>query len=138
MKMICFAALLFSSTAAGAQSQTAPATTQGQSTTAAAQSQPAPASQTQATSCGIACSVDQGSSPAGAAPGTGPIPPKDLARLAANKSDVNRIVCEAQDTLGTRLGAKKVCMTVGQWVEFENDVKDQTRRLEIIGHVDRQ
>jgi invasion protein IalB len=29
----------------------------------------------------------------------------------------NRVICEAQDTIGTRLGRRKVCLTAQQWAE---------------------
>ena len=51
------------------------------------------------------------------------------------KSDVDKLICKKQEEIGSRLGAKKVCMTVAQWLVFQNDVKDQTRRIEILGHV---
>lgn len=122
MKGICFSILLLSASAAGAQAQSAAAGTQTQTTATNSQS-----------SCGLACVVDNGA-PAAPAAGTTKLPP-NLAKLAEKKSDLNRVVCEKQETLGTRLGTKKVCMTVAQWLEFQNDVKDQTRRLEILGQV---
>jgi len=124
MKAMCFAVLLLSASAAGAQAQTASGGTQSQAAPAA----------TGQTSCGLACVVDDTNSAAPAASGTTKLPP-NLAKLAENKSDLNKVVCEKQETLGTRLGAKKVCMTVAQWLEFQNDVKDQTRRIEILGQV---
>jgi hypothetical protein len=133
MKTSCFAVLLLCAAAAGAQSQSTQPTQQAQAPAAGAQSQAA-APPGQATSCGIACSVGPNATSNPGYPAT-PKPPANLAKLAANKSDLDRVVCEAEDTLGTRLGAKKVCMTVSQWIEFENDVKDQTRRIEILGKV---
>jgi hypothetical protein len=123
MKTAYFAILLLTATAAGAQSQTTTAQTQ---TTAPAQGQ--------SSSCGLACAMsDTPATPSGES-GTVKLP-RNLAKLAQNKSDLDKVVCEAQESLGTRLGAKKVCMTVAQWIEFQNDVKDQTRRIEILGHV---
>ena len=122
MKGICFSILLLSASAAGAQAQSAAGGTQAQTTATNSQS-----------SCGLACVVDNGA-PAAPAAGTTKLPP-NLAKLTEKKSDLNRVVCEKQETLGTRLGTKKVCMTVAQWLEFQNDVKDQTRRLEILGQV---
>lgn len=31
--------------------------------------------------------------------------------------DPNKIICERQDTLGSRLGGKKVCKTAAEWQE---------------------
>ena len=120
MKAMCFAIVLLSSTAAGAQSQSAPS----------AQSEAAPAQ----SSCGLACVMDD-SKPAAPANGAQNKLPPEVAKLAKNKSDLNKIVCEKQETIGTRLGSKKVCMTVAQWLEFQNDVKDQMRRVETLGIV---
>jgi hypothetical protein len=124
MRAIGFAVLLLSATATGAQ---------GQSTPVGTQSQAAPAATGQ-TSCGLACVVGDTNTAAASAAGPTKLPP-NLAKLAENKSDLNRVVCEKQETLGSRLGAKKVCMTVAQWLEFENNVKDQTRRIEILGKI---
>ncbi len=33
------------------------------------------------------------------------------------RGDPNKIVCETQEKIGTRLGGKKVCMTVSEWEE---------------------
>jgi hypothetical protein len=33
------------------------------------------------------------------------------------KSDLDRIVCERQEEIGSRLAIRKVCMTVRQWQE---------------------
>ena len=72
----------------------------------------------QSTSCGLACAVDPAPAPPAAASPHG------------KQSDLDKVVCKAQDTLGTRLGARKVCMTVAQWQVYEDDVKDQTRRIQ--------
>jgi len=122
MKAMCFAVLLLSTTAAGAQAQSTPAGTQSQTALAA----------TGQTSCGLACVVDDSAPASSSAAGTTQLP-RNLEKLAQNKSDLDKVVCEKQETMGTRLGAKKVCMTVAQWIEFQNDVKDQARRLEILG-----
>lgn len=95
LKTTCFAVLLISATAAGAQSQSAPANTSAP---------PASVSATATTA-----------NPAAPDP---------------NKSDLNRVVCEKQDKIGTRLGAHKVCMTVAQWAEFRKDVQDQTQHIQ--------
>jgi hypothetical protein len=54
-----------------------------------------------------------------AAPATGqttaPAQPQQAAPAA--KGDPNRIICERQEEIGTRLGGKKVCKTKAQWDE---------------------
>lgn len=42
------------------------------------------------------------------------------------KSDANKIVCKAEDTIGSRLNAKKVCLTVREWKERADFYRDQT------------
>ncbi len=42
--------------------------------------------------------------------------PARAAAPAASK-DPNRIICERQEEIGTRLGGKKVCKTAAQWDE---------------------
>jgi hypothetical protein len=43
--------------------------------------------------------------------------------------DPNRIICEKQEVLGSRLATKRVCMTAAEW---------ETRRLEDRQNIDRQ
>lgn len=44
--------------------------------------------------------------------------------------DANKIVCEKEETIGTRLGAKKVCLTVAEWQARAKDDRDQTERVQ--------
>ena len=46
------------------------------------------------------------------------------------KGDPNRIVCQKEETIGTRLGVKKVCLTVTEWQARKNDDRDQTERVQ--------
>ena len=52
------------------------------------------------------------------------------ANKPATKTDLDKIVCEKQETTGSRLGAKKVCLTVAQWLEFKRDEQDQLQHLQ--------
>jgi len=45
-------------------------------------------------------------------------------------TDVNKIVCERQDELGSRLKGKKVCMTVEQWKQYQAENREKTERLQ--------
>ena len=47
-----------------------------------------------------------------------------------NAVDLDKIVCEKQETTGTRLGARKICLTVAQWNEFRSDERDQLQHLQ--------
>jgi hypothetical protein len=42
------------------------------------------------------------------------------------KADVNKIVCKSEDTIGSRLAPKKVCLTVQEWKERADFYRDQT------------
>jgi invasion protein IalB len=44
--------------------------------------------------------------------GQTPAPPS-----TANVKDPNRIICERQEEIGSRLGGKKVCKTAAEWNE---------------------
>ena len=46
------------------------------------------------------------------------------------RGDPNRIVCEKEETIGTRLGAKKVCLTVAEWEARKSADRDQTERVQ--------
>ena len=56
--------------------------------------------------------------------------PPATAAKPANKSDLERVVCKQEETIGTRLGGHKVCMTVAQWQERQRDVQDQMNHIE--------
>lgn len=54
--------------------------------------------------------------------------------LAANqapvKGDSHKIVCKKEETIGTRLGAKKVCLTVAEWNEITTAHRERTERIQ--------
>ena len=49
---------------------------------------------------------------------------------SADSSDVNRIVCKKEETVGSRLAAKKVCLTVKEWQERTAQDRDETDRVQ--------
>ena len=53
------------------------------------------------------------------------------------RGDPNRVVCEVEETTGTRLGARKVCKTVLEWqqmrAEHRETVEDFERRNTSVG-----
>jgi len=56
----------------------------------------------------------------------------------ADDKDPNRIICEKQEILGSRLGSKRVCMTAAEWaVKRREDRqmidKSQTQRHQPTG-----
>jgi hypothetical protein len=46
---------------------------------------------------------------------------------SAKDKDPNRIICEREDVIGTRLGGKKVCKTAAEW---EQERQQQRETLE--------
>lgn len=44
--------------------------------------------------------------------------------------DPNRIICERQETTGSRLGARKVCLTAAQWQEKRREHREQLERAQ--------
>lgn len=72
----------------------------------------------------------QTQAPASQVPAADAAPGKAQAKPSSSKTDLDRVVCEKQDTTGSRLGAKKVCLTVAQWLEFKKDEQDQLQHLQ--------
>ena len=50
--------------------------------------------------------------------------------VQATKSEVNRIVCKTEIPIGSRLGAKKVCLTVKEWQDRADADRDSTERVQ--------
>lgn len=46
------------------------------------------------------------------------------------KGDAHKIVCQKEETIGTRLGAKKVCLTVAEWRERQDAGRERTERIQ--------
>ena len=46
------------------------------------------------------------------------------------KSDADRIVCQKEEKIGTRLGAKKVCMTVSEWAALKAADRERTEQIQ--------
>lgn len=53
----------------------------------------------------------------GAAPALAQAPGTDSANPAAKNKDPNRIICEKVQETGSRLNARRVCLTAQQWEE---------------------
>ncbi len=56
--------------------------------------------------------------------------PAAPAKSAAVKSDLDKVICRMQDTLGSRLQAHQVCMTKQQWWQYEQDNKRKVEELQ--------
>lgn len=52
------------------------------------------------------------------------------AKNASSKSDLDKVVCRQQETIGSRLEGHQVCMTKQQWWQFEQDNKLKTQEIQ--------
>jgi hypothetical protein len=48
----------------------------------------------------------------------------------ATKQDLNRIVCEVDQTTGSRLGARKVCKTVLEWQQMRREQRETVEKFQ--------
>jgi hypothetical protein len=48
----------------------------------------------------------------------------------ASTSPDDKIVCEREEQIGSRLGARKVCMTVKQWAEQRRIEREQVEKFQ--------
>lgn len=46
------------------------------------------------------------------------------------KGNPNTMVCKKDETLGTRLGARKVCLTVQQWTDKAKEHREFTEKIQ--------
>ena len=51
-------------------------------------------------------------------------------RPTASSRDPNRIICERIEEIGTRLGARKACMTAAEWAEQRRQDRQQVDRIQ--------
>ena len=45
--------------------------------------------------------------------------------------DVNEVVCERQEVVGSRLATRKVCMTRGQWADLKSQDRQDIEKVQI-------
>ena len=50
--------------------------------------------------------------------------------VSTAKAEVERIVCKKEIPIGSRLGAKKVCLSVKEWQDRANADRDETERAQ--------
>lgn len=50
--------------------------------------------------------------------------------VETDKSELDRMVCERQEQIGTRLGARKVCKTVREWLEQRRIQREDVERVQ--------
>jgi invasion protein IalB len=49
---------------------------------------------------------------------------------AASTKDPNRVICERQEEIGSRLGGKKVCKTAAEWDEERRQQRDTVEKFQ--------
>jgi hypothetical protein len=54
----------------------------------------------------------------------------ETSRPATNVKDPNKPICERVEQIGTRLGAKRVCMTAAQWAEQRREQREDMERVQ--------
>jgi hypothetical protein len=57
-------------------------------------------------------------------------PYKALDKTAANPNDPNKLVCEREQDIGSRVGGRKVCLTVQQWRDKHNEQRGFTEDMQ--------
>lgn len=50
--------------------------------------------------------------------------------VETDKSELDRIVCERHEQIGTRLGTRKVCKTVREWQEQRRIQRQEVERVQ--------
>lgn len=66
-----------------------------------------------------------------------PVIASDHSRAPKDKHDPNKMICEDEEVLGSRLATKRVCMTRAQWAERQRNDRDLTQRSQT-GSCERQ
>lgn len=61
-----------------------------------------------------------------------PVPAAAPAESAVPKSDVDKLECRRQETIGSRLQTRKVCLTKEQWFQVEQQYKEKVQQLQIV------
>ena len=49
---------------------------------------------------------------------------------AAKGQDLNKIVCEVEETTGSRLGARKICKTVLEWQQMRREQRETVEKFQ--------
>ena len=55
---------------------------------------------------------------------------------SAEKAELDRIVCERQEQLGSRLGGRKVCKTIREWQEQRRVQREEAERVQRGGNLE--
>jgi hypothetical protein len=65
-----------------------------------------------------------------AARATAQVTPYHSSEAPAANRNPDKLVCKKEEQIGSRLGAKKVCLTVREWEARAKDGRDQTERVQ--------
>jgi hypothetical protein len=49
----------------------------------------------------------------------------------SSENDLDRIVCRKEERIGSRLGAKKVCLTVKEWQDLAQANREEVERAQL-------
>jgi hypothetical protein len=60
-------------------------------------------------------------------------PPQIQTAQGAKANPLDKMVCKTEDTLGTRLGAHRVCATVREWKDQEDENRQATQAIQGVG-----
>ena len=50
--------------------------------------------------------------------------------VSTDTAELDRIVCERQEQIGTRLGGRKVCKTIREWQEQQRNHREDVERVQ--------
>jgi hypothetical protein len=65
-----------------------------------------------------------------AAPAFAQVSSISSANPASKGTDPNRMVCEVEQTTGTRLGARKVCKTAAEWAQLKREHRETLEKVQ--------
>jgi Ni/Co efflux regulator RcnB len=63
------------------------------------------------------------------APAAAPAQPQQTASADKKADPLNKIICRTEDTIGSRLKAHKVCATLREWKDQEDDNRLEVDRI---------
>ena len=65
-----------------------------------------------------------------AAPALAQVSSISTSNPASKGQDPNRMVCEVEQTTGTRLGARKVCKTAAEWAQMKREHRETLEKVQ--------
>lgn len=68
---------------------------------------------------------------AGQTPTSTPEAPAPTAQAKDKAADPNKIICEKQEVLGSRLAVRRVCMTRAQWADLRSQDRQEIDKVQV-------